>query len=728
MEILAPAGSIAALKAAIKGGANAVYLGLGEHNARVKSNDFSTDNLAEWVGYSHLFGVKVYVTLNTAVKEEEISRVLSLAKVAADAGADALIVSDLGIVKILSEISDIPLHLSTQAGGQNSLDIEALKAFRIKRIILAREVPISDLSEIKKKANEIEIFAQGAICVAFSGGCLLGSKIYGASGNRGLCNQACRLTYTASDESGRVLKKGKLISPSDLSLGKGVLELAGKVDSIKIEGRLKRPLYVYAATKYYRDILNGADERAAFRELSESFNRGFVKGYTLNKSAKIVNPLTSSHLGVSVGKILSLQERGGYPYAVVRSSYPFSKGDGAKILRNGVEVGGSDITSVQKIGRDYLIPISAGVKIGDEVRLTTNCRKVLEAERLENYLPIRIRLEGRIGEPLRISAMYGEFLAAISSDSLAEKAQSSDNRALTEKLSKLGGTDFVLSELQDLCDEALYIPVSELNRMRRDVLRMLRTAIIEARHPRYRVDLNGFHPGKLPSKRRAERLLEVSSAEELKDFVADRYIITADRFDQREMEKLLRSSSPKKCYLRLPKIAREKELPLLIDFLKEFPELGIYADNLYAITIARNLGRGYIAGFGLNVYSEETAACYADADFVCASIEYPHYGNLIYRAGKVPLMSFAHCPFSVAYGTSCASCDKARSRLIYQSADARYLILRRESASCDFTMYEDRVTRYPLSAGEKSSFYSLIGLNEEEKRDMMKYISEDCGE
>ena len=189
MEILAPAGSIAALKAAIKGGADAVYLGLGEHNARIKSNDFNTENLSEWVGYSHLFGVKVYVTLNTAIKEEEIERALTLAKVAVNSGADALIISDLGLIKILSEISDVPLHLSTQAGVQNSADLLALKGLRIKRDILARETPLSEIKEIKKHIDEVEVFVQGALCVSFSGGCLLGSKVYGCSGNRGLCNQ-----------------------------------------------------------------------------------------------------------------------------------------------------------------------------------------------------------------------------------------------------------------------------------------------------------------------------------------------------------------------------------------------------------------------------------------------------------------------------------------------------------------------------------------------------------
>ena len=724
MEILAPAGSILALKAAIKGGANAVYLGLGEHNARIKSSDFTMDNLREWVSYAHLFSVKVYLTLNTAVKDQEIDRVLKLAETAVHAGVDALIVSDLGLVKLLSERTDVPLHLSTQAGVQNPLDAKGLRALGIKRVILSREAVKEDIKKIKEYVDEVEVFAQGALCVSFSGGCLMGSKVYGLSGNRGVCNQACRLTYTASDPSGKVLRSGKLLSPADLSLGKEVLKLSELgVDSIKIEGRLKRPAYVFAATNYYRTILAGKNADQALADLSESFNRGYTKGYTLCKSDPIIHPNTSSHLGVSVGKVQSVFVRNGYKFAKISSTYDFVKGDGAKILRNGKEVGGSDVTSVRKESNLTVIPVSDGVKSGDEVRLTTNVRKVVDAETITNKLPITICVKGAVGTPLSLIAECCNVRVEVQSDSLAERARVEDNSAMFDKLTKIGNTDFVLDKILDQTEEPLYIALSELNALRRTLLENLRTKLITLHTPNYRfATVSEFFETK--DQRPVLKILELSDPHDVSVFSqADGYVLSLDRLDEKSLKNI--SLKEKPIYLRVPKILRGRELPRITDFLSAFPGLGIYADNLYAVNLARDLHRSFIVGFGMNVFNRATRSLFDDADLVCSSIEHSDAGDLVYVCGKVPLMSFAHCPFSVVYGTHCKDCKKEYDKLIYSNKEGRFLILRREFASCDFTLYEDKNTTYPVYDRKKSRFYSLIGLNPEDKRAMMIRISEE---
>ena len=727
MEILAPAGSILALKAAVGGGANAVYLGLGEHNARIKASDFTTDNLSEWVSYAHLFGVKVYVTLNTAVKNEEMTRVVELARVAAIAGADALIVSDLGLVKVLSEVTDLPLHLSTQAGVQNALDAEALKGLRIKRLILSREAPLSDIAEIKKCVDEVEIFAQGAICVAFSGGCLLGSKMYGLSGNRGVCNQACRLTYTATDENGKTLKTGKLLSPKDLCLGEKVKQFASLgVDSIKIEGRLKRPAYVYAAVKYYRDLLDGRDGAKDLAALSESFNRGYFDGYTLCKSKPLINVKTSSHIGVPIGKVLSVEVRNGYKFARVASTYPIGKGDGVKILRNGLEVGGSDVTSVKEDKGAYIIPVSDGVKAGDELRLTTNAKAVLAAERIKNVLPITLTVEGKAGDPITVIARCGNISKSVTSVSVAGRSNSSDNEALLEKLSKVGNTDFVLENVIDRTEEPLFVAASELNELRRTLLSALREEIIRQNTPRYRFSTELPHAAAIGQK--SGVVFEVEDLDHAKEYdLATAFVIEPSKLDLGKIKGFVSAFGARACYLRLPRILRNAEVVALENVLCEVPALGVYADNLYAVALARKLGRKFIVGFGLNVFNRYTAGLFADADFVAASVEDAREGNLTFRAGKVSLMNFAHCPFSVVYGFDCGACGK-KSKMYYENADGRYLVKRRESASCDFTLYEDKVTIYPKRSGAKNLFYRFIGLNEEERRDMIRVVSEDIGE
>ena len=725
MEILAPAGSISALKAAIKGGADAVYLGLGEHNARIKSNDFNTDNLSEWVGYAHLFGVKVYVTLNTAVKNDELSRVLSIAQIAVESGADALIVSDLGVASVLSECSNIPLHLSTQAGVQNSYDVRALQGLRIKRVILARETPFDQIKEIKKYVEEVEVFVQGAMCISFSGGCLLGSKMYGASGNRGVCNQGCRLTYTATDENGRTITSGKLLSPCDLSIGEKVRELALEgVDSVKIEGRLKRPQYVYSATKYYRDLIDGKDSSEAFRDLSESFNRGFTDGYTLKKSKKIINPLTSSHLGVPVGTIERLVDRKGYKYALIRSEYDFVKGDGAKILRKGVEVGGSDVTSVRRVGDLQEIPVSDGVAVRDVVCLTTNARKVALAERIVNTLPLDLFISGGIGEKVTVRASARGQSVTVESASLAERSRSVDNASLIAKLSKFGGTDFALTSLTDALSSPVYLNPSELAEMRRNAVSLLRDRIISVAKPNYAFER--YAPSVTPREQCKKRIvLEVEDVSDANDLKADAFVLDPMRVEVATLRDNVQRAGGLDCYLRLPRILRESELSLVTEILKKVPKLSIYTDNLYGVTLARELGRRYIVGFGLNIFNDKTVSLFNDADFVARSVEVDGaIGDLAFSAGKVRLMNFAHCPFSVVYGYDCASCRRSESKLYYHCGDRRYVILRHHSASCDFTLFEDSVSRYTIPKCRFSAFYSFIGLNHEEKRAMMNYISE----
>ena len=729
MEILAPAGSISALKAAIRGGADAVYLGLGELNARLKSNDFTTDNLSEWVGYAHLFGIKVYVTLNTAVKNEERDRALQLAQIAVRSGADALIVADLGLVKLINGVSDVPIHLSTQAGVQNSYDIKALQGLKIKRVILARETPIDEICEIKKLVQEVEIFVQGAICVSFSGGCLLGSKIYAQSGNRGLCNQACRMTYTAFDDAGKELKKGKLLSPMDLSLGEKVrdLEKLG-VDSIKIEGRLKRSQYVYYATRYYRDLLDGNDGKEAFYNLCVSFNRGFTKGYTLNKSAKIINPLTSSHIGVEVGVVKKTVTRNGYKFALVDSSYAFQKGDGAKILRKGIEVGGSDVTSVKRVGKLQEIPVSEEVSAGDRVCLTTNALQATFADRIVNELPIDVLVQGCVGSPITLTVSVGKYSVSVQSDSLAQRSNSEDNAALLQKLSKIGGTDFYIGSMKDEISGPIFLNPSELNAMRRKALAALREKIVSDKSPRYKCFAKKIEYAQPCTEKKQEVLVEVQEITSPDAYPkADIFVIDPTNGDWGALTRFLQAAGDRKCYLRLPKILRESEAERLWGLLQKLPTVGIYADNLYGVAMARALGRNYIAGFGLNVFNDDTASLFRDADHVAASIEHPFAGDLCFAAGKVRLMSFAHCPFSVAYGKSCATCDKSHARMIYRSGDRDYLILRGETIGCDFAMYENEVTFFGKPNG-KSLYYRFVGAYPEETRALQAYLEEDIGE
>lgn len=718
MELLAPVGSISALKAAIHAGANAVYLGLGEHNARIKSVDFNTENIKKWVEYAHLFGVKVHLTLNTALKDEELPRALSLAQIAVGSGVDALIVSDLGLLSLLRNKTTIPIHLSTQAGVQNHLDARFAAKMGVDRVILARETLFSDIPSIRKEISEVECFIQGALCVSFSGGCLLGSIDYGASGNRGVCNQGCRLFYTATDESGKVLKSGHLLSPQDLSLGEKVLDLEKLgVDSLKIEGRLKRPAYVEAAVSYYRDILSGNDATSSLDRLKTAFHRGFTTGYTLKKSDPIIGVKVPAHIGMNVGYIEKISERSGFKYAYLHPTRPLHKGDGAKILRDGREVGGSDITSVSESGGYTIIPVSSGVKVGDEVRLTTDAAQVASAERAQNTLPLSFRVTGAAGQTLKVIASCKGISFQAESKSILQESKQSGNSTLKEKLSKLGETDFVIEKYSDEIIGAVFLPPKEVNALRRTLTDGIRQALIAANTPSYT-----FNPslpkaaGPLPRKQ--EILCETDG---ILYPEADAYVLNLPDFSAERVKSSLKELGGKAIYLRLPKIAREKDIDYIRKLLSEVPEAKIYADNLYAVELARELSRGYIAGFGLNIFNSQAASLFRDADFICSSIECETAGDTVFCGGKIPLMSFAHCPISVVCDRTCDRCPRTVSRLFYATGDKRYIIRRNLWRDCAFTMYQDKLVLH-REIPKKSRFYSVIELSEEEKKTLFAYM------
>ncbi len=254
MELLAPAGSPSALRAAIYSGANAVYFGLDKFNARINADNFTKENVREYVELCHLHGVKVYITFNTLIKDSEFAEFEEDVKACVDAKVDAFIVTDFGALTVFAKY-DVPLHASTQMGIHNLEGAKFVERLGFKRIVLSREALFEDIKKIKENTSlEVEYFVHGALCVSFSGGCLLSSMMTGTSGNRGLCKQPCRLCYESSLSG----ESKYYLSPADQCLINKLkdLEKLG-IDSLKIEGRLKAPHYVGEVVKCYRNALDG---------------------------------------------------------------------------------------------------------------------------------------------------------------------------------------------------------------------------------------------------------------------------------------------------------------------------------------------------------------------------------------------------------------------------------------------------------------------------------------
>ena len=280
MELLAPAGSMEALRAAVCNGADAVYLGADTFNARMNARNFSAADLQEAVVYCHVRGVKVHLTLNTLVLDREMPRAAELIRMAASCGVDAFIVQDLGMVSLCRQLApDVPIHASTQMSIHSLEGVLEAAALGCSRVVLARELPAEEIAHICKKSPvEIEVFAHGALCMCYSGQCYLSSVIGRRSGNRGQCAQPCRLPYGY----GRFESTRYPLSLKDNCLAGELDELRRMgVASIKIEGRMKRPEYVAIVTRAYRTVLNGGKlTQADLQELETAFSRqGFTDGY-----------------------------------------------------------------------------------------------------------------------------------------------------------------------------------------------------------------------------------------------------------------------------------------------------------------------------------------------------------------------------------------------------------------------------------------------------------------
>ena len=280
MELLAPAGSMEALRAAVCNGADAVYLGAGTFNARMNARNFSAADLQEAIVYCHVRGVKVHLTLNTLVLDREMQRAADLIRMAAAFGVDAFIVQDLGVVSLCRQLApDVPIHASTQMSIHSLEGVMEAAALGCSRVVLARELPAEEIAHICKKSPvEIEVFVHGALCMCYSGQCYLSSVIGRRSGNRGQCAQPCRLPYGY----GRFESTRYPLSLKDNCLAGELDELRRMgVASIKIEGRMKRPEYVAIVTRAYRTVLNGGKLMPSdLQELETAFSRqGFTDGY-----------------------------------------------------------------------------------------------------------------------------------------------------------------------------------------------------------------------------------------------------------------------------------------------------------------------------------------------------------------------------------------------------------------------------------------------------------------
>ena len=469
MELLAPAGDRDALVAAVQSGADAVYLGAGRFNARQRAGNFDGDGLAWAVAYCHARGVKVHVTLNTLVRQDELEALFDTIRMINQSGADAVIVQDFGVARAVREMApDIELHASTQMAAHSAQAARFLKTQGFHRVVLAREATFGDMDECAATGIDVEVFVHGALCVACSGQCLMSSMVGGRSGNRGLCAQPCRLPWRLDAREGYLLSTRDLCAIDDLPR----LCQAG-VRSLKIEGRLKRPEYVAVTVSAYRRALDAlyageAIDTAPLKEaLRQMFNRGgFTRGYGPGmREQDLMFPARSNHIGVAVGRCTA-------PKAVQLTA-DVDAAD-ALVLRRGH---GDDVP-VKLSGRaGETVPCPLAGRNDALVRLVSqrqmqSAREYLQGERRQTG--ITGRAEFRVGRPAALTVSDGAHSVPVAGDVVqAATGKPFDPQRARQQLAKTGGTAYRLDSLQIEADQNAFMPASALNALRRDALAAL---------------------------------------------------------------------------------------------------------------------------------------------------------------------------------------------------------------------------------------------------------------
>ncbi|OXS25951.1 MAG: hypothetical protein BI182_13790 [Acetobacterium sp. MES1] len=501
-ELLAPAGTTAAVIAAINGGADAVYFGGKSFNARRNAENMTDDEIKEAVTRCHQHGVKVYVTLNILIKNSEMAEVVNTLNFLKTLNLDGLIVQDIGLIYLLRHyFPEFKLQTSTQASVYGLEGVLFFQKLGFSRVVLPREMSLTQVADIKKKTRiELKIFAHGALCYAYSGQCLMSSMIGGRSGNRGLCAQPCRKHYQLFDENARLVKEGYLISPKDLNILDALpVVSASGVDSLKIEGRMKTPEYVYGITRAYREGIDAAagdevDQTIDNRAVMQVFNRDFTRGHLFNE-ADILNAQVGKNRGVLIGQVVSLAKtakntnhKSTYQPLGIRlyEDVQLNVGDGLSFGedgKTGTRVDAIFTPSGRRCeqgsgGETVVIPCRYGVSPGTllyknfDKNLMDSLTKRGSRSLDQPASTINFKLFLKLDKPAEIVASAQGCAVTYRADFYPEAPLKNpiDEAMVREQISRIGGTGFELGIISMELDDQVFLSRSQLNTLRKEVL------------------------------------------------------------------------------------------------------------------------------------------------------------------------------------------------------------------------------------------------------------------
>lgn len=481
IELLSPAGSMEALKAAIHNGADAVYLGGKKFGARAFAQNFNEDELIEAINYAHIYNVKIYITINTIIYEDEFIEALNFIEFLYKHNADAVIMQDLGLInEAHKKFPDLVIHASTQCHNHNKENIEFFKKIGVKRIILDREMSLEEIKNLNIDIEK-EIFIHGALCISYSGCCLMSYLNGGRSGNRGECTGCCRLPYKLIENNKEIKTDGDyLLSTKELNTSKKINEiLDSNIISLKIEGRMKSPEYVGFITNYYRKLIDGKPiNKLDEKKLKLLFNRDFTEGYLFHNEGKnIMNIKTSNHQGIEIGKIIETNKK----YLKIKLTEDLNQEDGIRfennkgMIINKLYNNKMLLTSNVKANEIAYIENKCNIKDKGNIRKTTDIKLLKELKNYEQKkINISFKIKAKINKPLEISINENK-INITEKGNIVQKSITSETteETIKKQLSKLGNTPFKMQNITINKDNNIFISISELNNIRRILIEKL---------------------------------------------------------------------------------------------------------------------------------------------------------------------------------------------------------------------------------------------------------------
>lgn len=736
LEILAPAGNMENLKVAINSGADAVYLGLQNFNARMSADNFTTENIKDITKYCHSLGVKVFVTVNTLVSNEEMPKMVETVRACVEAKVDAYLVQDLGVFNVLKNcFPGICLHASTQLGIHNLEGAKMAEKLGFSRIVLSREAKLEDIKEIKKNTNlEIEYFVQGALCIAFSGNCYFSGMVLGESGNRGRCKQFCRMKYKTSIDG----KEEYLLSARDLCLLKNLKTLidAG-VTSFKIEGRLRHAGYVAQSVSSYKMAIESILENKKFdiesekQKLKKVFSRGdFLEDAYLYDGTpdNVVNKAVQNHSGIKIGKVLSTEKFKDLFRVTILSDYKISGGDGLKFFEGGTEVASLGVGNVDDLKNGkYQIYTKRNLKPNLDVNLILDSK--MEEKLLEKAKKVNFSAQIFANEQKPLSVLFNfdgkkfEFISSV----LPEKAKTAalTKEDIAAQFSKFGGTIFESNNV-DIETNGVFIPKSVLNSFRRDALEFLTNKIVEENEKDIcaKVDeqkIKTYQKLSEPVKTNLPFSKIVVVNEENMSFVKKQkdvlFVLSPQNYSLEIAQKFQKEFNGFFVGLNLPNLASNKDVQMIANILQENKNLYIISNNLYALSFTKT--HKLIAGIHMNVFNNYTMQ-FLHSLGVCGfivSIEQQKENikecenNFVYALGYVPLMTFAHCPYKTINGGTCKNCSYKAGLNFYDVKNNPYKIYRYRLTQCYFSLLHSHLVNN-IGYTNCKTFVDLNGLTE----------------